>query len=134
RETKTDGEMHFRVVYTDLEGDTPTLRNLVYAKGNVWKEARLLEEDTDDQDFTDGKEYYYIRTFGPGTYEFAFEFENERNLRQTTNVEKFEVVEDSLFPIPSGGTLGVLLAMLVIGYFTTFRRRELGFVRNPPKP
>ena len=124
REVKTDGEMHFRVIYTDPEGDPPTLFNLLYAKGNVWKEVRLLEADTDDQDLTDGKEYYYIRTFGPGTWEFAFEFENEINLRQTTDVEKFEVEEDQLFPIPAGGTPGVLMAMLVVALALVLRRHD----------
>ena len=124
REVRTDGEMHFGVIYTDIENDPPTMFNLLYAKGNVWKEVRLEEADPADQDFTDGKEYDLVKEFGVGAWKYAFEFENEKNLRKTTDVLEFEVLAESAFPIPAIGLLPMLLAMLIVALTTVLRRRN----------
>ncbi len=124
REVRTDGEMHFKVLYTDIENDPPTMFNLLYAKGNVWKEVQLEEYDPEDQDFTDGKEYRLVKEFGVGAWKYAFEFENAKNLRKTTDVREFEVLEESAFPIPALGIWPVLLAMLVVALATVLRRRN----------
>ncbi len=122
REVRTDGEMHFKVVYTDPDNDPPTLMNLLYARGDDWREVRLTETDPQDEDFTDGKEYSSVQSFEPGDYRYSFEAENEWNARMTTDVVTFQVMEEPV--VPSGGLLIVMLAMLSVATVTKGRRRS----------
>jgi PKD repeat protein len=124
RESKADGEMHFRVTYTDLENTPPTLLNLQYARGDDWMVVRLEEVDPEDEDFTDGKEYEHTRTFTPGTWKYLLEFENPWNVRQTTDVVEFEVVEEATIPVPALGPVPVLIALVICALVMALRQRS----------
>lgn len=124
REVRTDGEMHFKVLYTDLDNDPPTRMNLLYAKGDDWREVRLTEVDPEDQDLTDGKEYEVLKTFGPGTYKYSYEAENDMNPRLTTEVVEFQVLEEPVVPNPGAPT--VMLAIISVALFLGVRRRGRG--------
>jgi PKD repeat protein len=121
--SKTDTRRRFQVVYTDLENDVPTIYNLLYAKGENWREERLLEVDPNDQDFTDGKEYFVTLDLNPGKWKYSFEFANGKNLRKTTEVAEFEVKEESpLFP--AWEVVPVFIAFMVTALALIVKRRN----------
>lgn len=123
RETNTDHDMRFRVVYTDPEGDLPTRANLLYSKGGEWMAERLDEVDPDDEDTSDGKEYSLVKSFEPGKYRYAFEFENSHDPRVTSEEVQFEVAEDSPF-IPGWEAIPILMGLLMAYLVASLKRNS----------
>ncbi|MCK4969031.1 MAG: PKD domain-containing protein, partial [Thermoplasmata archaeon] len=123
----SDKLIDFRVVYTDVDNDRPTKMNLLYSKSDGdWKEVELREVDPADKDYADGKEYFFNKKFtDAGKWKYAFEFENAKNPKKTTQSIVIDVKDPpGLFPAwkaaPATGAL--ILAAIVMAL--VIRRRE----------
>ena len=123
----TDTLIDFRVIYKDADNDRPTKMNLLYSKSDGdWKEVELMEVNSVDKDYVDGKEYYFNKKFtSEGTWKYSFEFENMKNSKKSTGSIPIDVKEPpGLFPAweaaPATGAL--ILAAVVMAL--VIRRRE----------
>ncbi len=127
KQAYTDKLIDFRVVYTDVDNDPPTVTNLVYSKGNDWKTVQMGEVDTSDTDYTDGKEYYYQKKFDEGDWKYHFEFRNSQHPEKKTADVSFNVKEpEGLLPgYGAGAVIGALLvAVSVVTVTHRGRKRE----------
>jgi PKD repeat protein len=112
----TDTLIEFRVVYTDADGDRPTAARIFFGKGGDYQDERLAEVDTNDKDYTDGKEYFFNKKLDkPGTWRYYFEFENLKNPKRKTLSKDVKVQEPEapgFAMMPAAGAL-VAVALAV---------------------
>jgi PKD repeat protein len=123
----TDKVIEFRVTYTDPDNDPPTLMNLVYTKGNNWKTAPLGEVDTEDLNYVDGKDYFFMKKFDAADWTYHFEFQNSHHPKKTTTDVQFEVKEpEGLLPGPGAGAVigAVLIASIAVSVTLRGRKRQ----------
>jgi hypothetical protein len=121
----TDTLIEFRVKYTDKDDDTPTSAKFWYGQAGDYKFERLLEVDTTDRDYTDGKEYYFNQKLKKsGKWMYYFEFENGKNPKKKTLAKEVKVNEPSGF-LPGWEVLPAAGSMLIAAVaVATLRRRE----------
>ncbi|UCC93397.1 MAG: PKD domain-containing protein [Thermoplasmata archaeon] len=118
----TDKLIEFRVVYTDLDNDAPTLANLVYTKGNNWKTEPLREVDPGDVNYANGKEYFFNKKFDAADWTYHFEFKNSHHPKSTTTDVQFNVKEpEGLLPGPG---LGAALGAVAVASFVVLVTRR----------
>jgi hypothetical protein len=121
-----DKVFEFVVTYKDSEGDVPTTARLYYEKNGDAKFEELRERDTNDKDYTNGKEYFYNSKYEPGTYTYWFEFRNSPNGVKTTTKKEFKVEEAGGF-LPAPGVAAMALALLATAIIChTGRKRPQG--------
>ncbi|UCE74580.1 MAG: DUF2341 domain-containing protein [Methanomassiliicoccales archaeon] len=64
-----DTWFNFTVTYTDLDNHDPDIITVNISGAGIYD---LIEVDSSDTDYTDGKEYYYNTTLPTGSYSFHF--------------------------------------------------------------
>ena len=122
----TDTLIEFRVIYTDPDNDRPTKMNLLYSKlDGDWKEIALVEVDSGDKDYNDGKEYFYNKKFtDSGKWKYSFEFENSKNNKKSTQSIEIEVKEPpGLFPAWEASLVIIAMSIVSLGMRNSKRRR-----------
>ena len=123
---KTDEPIEFRVKYTDAENDRPTSKKLYYTQGDKYQSVDLIEVDQQDDDYSDGKEYYYtMKLDKTGDWKYYFQFENAKNSQRSTVVKTIKIEEAASF-IPGMGVMAVAGSMVLMAaaVVLTERRRR----------
>jgi len=123
----TDTLIDFRVTYEDADNDRPTKMNLLYSKSDGdWKEVELLEVNSADKDYVDGKEYYFNKKFtSEGTWKYSFEFANSKNTKKSTPAISINVKEPpGLFPAWEAAPATGALILAAVAMALVIRRRE----------
>jgi hypothetical protein len=88
--TSKDGKTYnFTIVYTDSDNSPPNADGVQLVIGSDTYE--MIEADPSDNDYTDGKKYYYPIDLEDGTYEYNFKVTNTDNELVETDKESFEV-------------------------------------------
>ncbi|UCH88094.1 MAG: hypothetical protein JSV49_07445 [Thermoplasmata archaeon] len=107
------GEFNFTVTYTDSDNDAPNDDGVILKIGSDTYEMK--ETDPDDQDYTDGKDYYYELKLDDGRYTYGFEVTNTDDEVYETGEEPLTVGPDdkSSKPSGSGSALAILLIIVV---------------------
>jgi PKD repeat protein len=121
----SDKVIEFRVKYTDPDNDPPTVMNLVFTKGNNWKTETLGEVESDDLNYVDGKEYFFMKKFEADDWTYHFEFRNSKHPEKTTTDVQFNVKDpEGLLPGPGIGVAMGAILLASVAVSVTMRRRK----------
>jgi len=125
----------FSIVYTDVDDDKP--ENIEVVIGDIsW---RMLESDSQDEDYTDGKNYEFEISLDEGDHKYYFEASDEKNdvrfpAGQATDTVKVSAVEEELIfgfleeeylgmPTLICGPIGIIFIIAIIISLILITRR-----------
>lgn len=123
----TDKLVEFRVMYTDVDNDRPTVFNLLIFTGGDWKTEQLNEFTSADKNYVDGKVYYFNKKFtDEGDYQYSFEFANNKNSKRSTTAVEFNVKQTpGLFPAWEAGPASGAIILAALAMTIALRRRRM---------
>jgi hypothetical protein len=128
--TNVDNKYTFKVTYTDPEGDKPNDLGIILFIGEIT--YKMIEQDPNDDNYTDGKVYYYTKEFNEGLFEYHFKVTNENNQTFESDKENITVEpkkkddgsDDSSIIFTILGIFLILVILFLIIFFVIKKQKR----------
>lgn len=81
--SRSDNTYNFTVTYTDPDNDPPNADGVILYIGT--EKYTMIESDPSDENYTDGKKYYYSKELEDGNYTYSFKVTDTNDNTYTTD-------------------------------------------------
>jgi hypothetical protein len=128
--TKDGNTYTFKITYSDPNNNPPNDQGVLLFIGVFTH--KMLESDLGDDNYTDGKEYYYTIDLEEGEVQYKFKVTNSKNLTYETEMETITVEpedkpdddEDESNYFGIAVALIIIIIILLLLYFLFFKSKK----------
>jgi hypothetical protein len=131
----------FKITYSDPNNRPPNDQGVLLFIGVFTH--KMLESDSGDDNYTDGKEYYFTIDLEEGEVQYKYKVTNDKNLTYETDLETITVKpedkpddgdddEGNFFGIAVA--LIIIIIILLLLYFLFFQRKKPEHVEKEQEP